>query len=118
MPWGVPAGVLLSKKSALWRWLLVLSLFGSLAAPIAAPDLLGATAFGQASAGATLSVLAAPVEVATGGGSFSAGRNGQTLQVGDQVRTGSGGVALLTYFDGSETQLTPDTQVELQAAPK
>src|SRR6266699_3456150 len=100
-----------------WQWLLVLSVLVTLVAPSVAPDLTVRTAFGQASTGATLSVLAPPVEVASGGGAFGAARNAQTLQVGDQVRTGVGGVALLTYFDGSETQLTPETQVQLQAAP-
>jgi FecR protein len=38
------------------------------------------------------------------------------LGPGDQVRTSNGGVALLTFFDGSETLLTPDTQVEIQQA--
>jgi hypothetical protein len=98
-------------------WLFVLSLLVALVAPSVAPDVATRPAFGQAAAGATLSVLAAPVEVASGSGSFTPARNGQTLQVGDQIRTGAGGVALLTYFDGSETQLTPETQVQLQAAP-
>ena len=100
-----------------WRFLLVLSLLCALVAPTVMPDLAARTAFGQTSGGATLSVLATPVEVASGSGSFAAARTGQILQVGDQVRTGPGGVALLTYFDGSETQLTPETQVQLQAAP-
>src|SRR5207244_11961876 len=85
--------------------------------PIMMPALAARTAFSQTSAGATLSVLATPVEMASGNGPFAAARTGQILQVGDQVRTGAGGVALLTYFDGSETQLTPETQVQLQAAP-
>src|SRR5437773_1179428 len=101
-----------------WQWLLIFSLLVAFVAPSVAPDLTVRTAFGQASTGATLSVLAPPVEVASGGSSFSTARSGQTLQVGDQVRTGVGGVALLTYFDGSETQLTPETQVQLQAAPQ
>jgi hypothetical protein len=72
--------------------------------------------FGQVANGATLSVLATPVEVASGGGGFTAARDGMTLGPGDQVRTTGGGVALLTFFDGSETQLTPDTQVAIQQA--
>ena len=32
------------------------------------------------------------------------------------VRTIGGGVALLTFFDGSETQLTPDSEVAIQQA--
>jgi hypothetical protein len=71
---------------------------------------------GQAAAGATVSVLAGPVEVASGGGGFAAARDGMTLKAGDQMRTGAGGVALLTFFDGSETQLTPNSQIEIEQA--
>ena len=99
-----------------WRFALVVTLLCALVAQTVMPDLAARTAFSQTSAGATLTVLATPVEVASGNGPFAAARNGQILQVGDQVRTGAGGVALLTYFDGSETQLTPETQVQLQAA--
>ena len=79
-------------------------------APVAAAPV----TFGQAASGATLSVLAPPVEVATGSGAFAPASDGMTLGPGDQVRTTGGGVALLTFFDGSETQLTPDTQVAIQ----
>jgi hypothetical protein len=69
----------------------------------------------QVTAGATLSLLAPLVEVARGGeGVFVSGSDGQVVQPGDQVRTGPVGVGLLTFFDGSETQVTPDTQVQLE----
>ena len=64
--------------------------------------------------GATLSVLAPPVEVSSGGGAYTPANDGMTLGPGDQVRTTGAGVALLTFFDGSETQLTPDTEVAIQ----
>jgi len=79
-------------------------------------DLSPRTAFAQVASGATLSVLASPVEVATGAGGFAAASDGMTVGPGDQVRTTGGGVALLTFFDGSETQLTPDSQVVIQEA--
>ena len=66
--------------------------------------------------GATLSVLAASVEVASPGQPFGPGRDGQSVAAGDQIRTGPTGVALLTFFDGSETQLTSDSLVEIEAA--
>jgi hypothetical protein len=75
-------------------------------------------ALAQITAGATVSVLAPTVEVALGGGAFTAARDGQTLSPGDQVRTGSTGVALLTFFDGSETQLTGNTQAQLDASTR
>jgi hypothetical protein len=80
-------------------------------APMSVPN-----TFGQVPNGATLSVLAPDVEVASTGGAFSAARDGMTLGPGDQVRTTDRGVALLTFFDGSETQLTPDSQVMIQQA--
>jgi hypothetical protein len=77
-------------------------------------DLSLRTAYGQVASGATLSVLASPVEVAVAGGSFANARDGMTLAPGDQVRTGDSGVALITFFDGSETQLTPGSQIAIQ----
>src|SRR5258708_7525373 len=68
--------------------------------------------------GATLTVLAPEVQVSLQGGALGVARDGQTLAPGDYVRTGSGGVALLTLFDGSEIQLTNDTQVELDSATR
>src|SRR5438105_2887991 len=68
--------------------------------------------------GATLTVLAPEVQVSLQGGALGVARDGQTLAPGDYVRTGSAGVALLTFFDGSETQLTSDTQVELDTATR
>src|ERR1700704_5747656 len=57
--------------------------------------------------GATVRVLSVPVEVATTepGASFTPAIDGQTVFEGDTVRTGPGGMALVTFFDGSESQL-------------
>ncbi len=104
-----------------WRWLTVLGLLSALGGaglgpPVFPTDLSIRAALGQAAAGATLSVLAAPVEVSVGGAAFADARDGMTLVTGDQVRTMGGGVALLTFFDGSETQITPDSEVRIQQA--
>ena len=65
--------------------------------------------------GATVSVLASPVEVASADpGSFAAAIDGQTLYKGDTIRTGPGGMALLTFFDGSESQLDGESQVQIE----
>src|ERR1700674_799168 len=98
-----------------WRWLVVVSVMLSLAGASLAPSLSPA-ALGQTAAGATLSVLAASVEVAVGGTTFAAARDGMTVGPGDQVRTSNGGVGLLTFFDGSEVQVTPDSQVQIKQA--
>ena len=52
------------------------------------------TALSQAASGATLSVLATTVEVASRGGAFGPARDGMTLGPGDQVRTSNAGVAV------------------------
>jgi hypothetical protein len=68
-------------------------------------------------AGATLDIVAAPVQVGSSQtGPFVDGVSGQLLGAGDVVRTGPGGVALLTFFDGSESQLASDSQLQVQRA--
>src|SRR5438132_3101832 len=60
--------------------------------------------------GATLSIIAAPVEVAANGSDlFAEAAQAQLVLPGDVVRTGSGGLAVLTFFDGSESQLASDS---------
>jgi hypothetical protein len=67
--------------------------------------------------GAVLTVLAAPVEVATiDSADFSGAVDGQSLRAGDLVRTGTGGLAVLTFFDGSESQLGSESQVQIEQA--
>ena len=69
------------------------------------------------SGGATLTILVDPVEVAhAADGVFSVASDGQMLQAGDTIRTGSNGLALVTFFDGSETQLGPASSVQLEHA--
>jgi hypothetical protein len=100
-----------------WYWLVALGVLVSLGGTSLAPSLSAGIVTAQAAAGATLSVLAAPVEVAVGGGSsFGAARDGMTVGPGDRIRTSSGGVGLLTFFDGSEKQLTPDSEIQIQQA--
>jgi hypothetical protein len=67
--------------------------------------------------GATLSIIAVPVEVASNGSDlFADATQGQLVLPGDVVRTGSGGLAVLTFFDGSESQLASDSQIQVQRA--
>ncbi|HYY88467.1 MAG TPA: FecR family protein, partial [Chloroflexota bacterium] len=64
--------------------------------------------------GATLSVLTGQVQVALGPfADYTDALDGQLVQAGDTVRTGPGGLALLTFFDGSESQLGPDSQMRI-----
>jgi hypothetical protein len=72
-------------------------------------------AAGAVQTGATLTILAAPVELARSGGvEFNVPAQGELLQAGDTVRTGPGGLGLITFFDGSESQLGPDAQLQLE----
>jgi hypothetical protein len=64
--------------------------------------------------GATLTVLAAPVQVALGPfADYTDAQDSQLLHAGDLVRTGPGGLALLTYFDGSESQLDGSSELRI-----
>lgn len=77
----------------------------------------GSVSAAELPVGATLSVLADPVEVAgLGDGIFGTASSGQTLRAGDTVRTGSSGIAVLTFFDGSETQLGSSSQLQIEQA--
>ncbi|MGH2686547.1 MAG: FecR family protein, partial [Actinomycetota bacterium] len=63
---------------------------------------------------ATLHPLGGVVEVQNNGrGTFEAARDGQTLDTGDVLRTGSDGRAEIEYFDGSLTRVDFDTTFEL-----
>jgi hypothetical protein len=69
--------------------------------------------------GATLTVLADPVEVSPASaaeGTFLPAVPGQSLAAGDIVRTGDSGLALLTFFDGSESQLSAGSEVQIEQA--
>ncbi|HZS00623.1 MAG TPA: FecR family protein [Chloroflexota bacterium] len=64
--------------------------------------------------GATLTVLAGQVQVQSpGSSSFAPAGDGQTVAVGARVRTGPGGRAVLTFFDGTTATLDPETEVSL-----
>jgi hypothetical protein len=58
---------------------------------------------------AELRILAGSVEVAVGSGDFGAATDGQVLEAGYTVRTGTDGRAAIEYFDGSVTRLDHDT---------
>jgi hypothetical protein len=62
---------------------------------------------------ATLVVLAGTVMVGNTADSIPA-VDGQIVQVGDDVWTGPDGLALLTFLDGSETQLQGDSHITVE----
>ncbi|MGH7348882.1 MAG: hypothetical protein ACREI6_02620 [Candidatus Rokuibacteriota bacterium] len=67
---------------------------------------------------ATLSVLSAPVErVAARAGAPQPGVSGMDLAEGDRIRTGEGGVALITFLNGSTVTLLSGSEVTVKQAP-
>ena len=95
-------------------WLLTVSLLAMLATATISPFATNPPpALAQQPVGATLTILSAPVEVSLAGGSFGPASDNQTLGIGDGVRTGAGGGALLTFFDGSESLLASSSEIRL-----
>jgi len=83
-----------------------------------APFLLPSLATAQGAVTATLSVLTAPVErIAGEAGATEPGVTGMNLAEGDRIRTGAGGVALVTFLNGSTVTVLPDTEVTVKQAP-
>ncbi|MFC1911777.1 FecR domain-containing protein, partial [Chloroflexota bacterium] len=63
----------------------------------------------------TLSILSGTVEIQCPGEDRSQrGNDGEVLDVGTLVKTGSGSHALLTFSEGSTVKLDPNTTVEIQ----
>jgi hypothetical protein len=64
---------------------------------------------------ATLSIVVDPVESQpAGAASFAPASDGQTLPVGSRVRTGVGGRAVVTFFDGTAATLEPNSEISLE----
>jgi hypothetical protein len=63
---------------------------------------------------ATLTVLTSPVDVQRASGNRDTASSGDTLVVGDRVFTGAGGSAKLTFFQGTEVDIAPETELMVQ----
>jgi hypothetical protein len=72
---------------------------------------LSASPAGASSTAATLTILAPPVEHVRGGGARQAATPGMNLREGDRIVTGAGGLALLTFLDGSTVTILPESDV-------
>jgi hypothetical protein len=59
----------------------------------------------------TLTVVDGPVLVRHGGADFSAAHEGDVVVAGDAIRTGAGGSAELTYFEGSSVRLDAEAEI-------
>lgn len=62
----------------------------------------------------TLTVLRGQVEVQLPGGFFAQVSGDAVVRGGTKIRTGPDSYALVTYFDGSTTEIEPNTVIELQ----
>jgi hypothetical protein len=95
-----------------WRKQSVVAML--LMTPLIVPGLAQA----QGAVSATLSVLAGPVErVAADAAAPEPGVSGMDLTEGDRIRTGEGGVALITFLNGTTVTLLPGSEVTVKQAP-
>ena len=62
----------------------------------------------------TLTVVDGVVLISHGGAGFTPAREGDVLAAGDTIRTGSGGVAEITYFEGSSVRLEAETEIVVE----
>ena len=82
------------------------------------PLIIPSLAMAQGAVSATLSVLTAPVErIGGAAGAPEPGITGMNLAEGDRIRTGAGGVALITFLNGSTVTLLSETEVTVKEAP-
>ena len=97
------------------RWSTIAILVAVVAAmcmPMFRPDPVDAQA--TLNSQATLTVLTSPVEVQRATGNRDVASSGATVVVGDRIFTGSGGSAKLTFFQGTEVDIAPETEIMVQ----
>ncbi|HSF10696.1 MAG TPA: FecR domain-containing protein [Nitrospirales bacterium] len=81
------------------------------------PGSVQATEPTMVTATATLSVLVGPVSLIPAGNTESnAAKDGMSLNVSDRIVTGTQGMALVTFLDGSTLTVQPDSDVEVKKA--
>jgi hypothetical protein len=62
----------------------------------------------------TLTVVDGAVLISHAGAEFSSADEGDVLVAGDRIRTGAGGAAEITYFDGSSVRLEAETEIVVE----
>jgi hypothetical protein len=61
-----------------------------------------------------LSILGGAIQVAKkGSDDWKNGEEGMELEIGDEIKTGAGGKAMITFFDGSIIELENDTEISI-----
>lgn len=101
-----------ARRRALPILAFLVAAMASLLMPAVRPDPVDAQA--TLNSQATLTVLTTPVEVQRATGNRDTASSGDTLVVGDRVFTGSGGTAKLTFFQGTEVDIAPETELMVQ----
>jgi hypothetical protein len=120
-----------NKSSARPRWLLPAALGGAAVLGLACVVLIAAVAgfawLRQASPGqapvaqapnpqtAVLNDAHGLVEAQSADGNWTAARSGERFQAGQRVRTGSLSSVTLTFYDGSQARLGPNSEVSVDA---
>ncbi len=84
-----------------------------LAAIVILVTMLPAQVAGQEAEQATLTILGGKVEVGRLG-VYQVGVDGQSVRVGERVRTDSAGRAVVTFFDGTAVTLDPLAEIEIK----
>ncbi|GAC1490908.1 MAG: hypothetical protein NVS1B1_08430 [Candidatus Limnocylindrales bacterium] len=69
-----------------------------------------------AGASTTLTIISGTVGVRSTGHDFGTAADGAILVVGDTVRTGPDGRAVLTYFEGTTVEIEPSSEITIDAA--
>jgi hypothetical protein len=91
--------------------------WGVVALAVASTMMPLSAATAQVEVAATLSVLSEPVDrIATSTGAIEPGFNGMNLGEGDRVRAGAGGVALITFLDGTTVTVLSRSDVTVKQA--
>src|SRR5438309_9562021 len=67
---------------------------------------------------ATMLILSGRVELQSGANPFTIVTDNTPVVVGDRVRTGPDGFAVVTYFEGSTTTIEPNSEVQLNRLDK
>lgn len=62
----------------------------------------------------TVTVVDGAVLISHAGAEFTPAREGDVLVAGDTIRTGTGGAAEITYFEGSSVRLEAETEIRVE----
>jgi hypothetical protein len=101
--------VALSRSRTAGTLVLIVALaFGFGSSVVLAPEAIAHVAV------SAITVVNGQVLTRHGGAEFTAAREGDVLVAGDTIRTGPGGAAEITYFEGSSVRLEAETEIVIE----